>query len=445
MKQPVFPSDFCWGTATAAFQIEGAHSEDGKGESIWDRFTRLPGKIADGKNGEVACDHYHRYREDLRLMKEIGLNSYRFSVAWPRIFPEGRGQVNQKGVDFYKALLEGLKEHGIRPMLTLYHWDLPQHLQSRGGWANSETTESFVEYAVTLFRELGDLVDFWITFNEPWCISFLGYQTGVHAPGEQDDKSALIAAHNLLLAHGETVKAFRAEGLKSQIGITLNLSPVHPLTASEADRNAALLVDSYHNRWFLDPVFRGEYPAELFSIFCDHFGDFTKGRGGIAVAAQPIDFLGINYYTRQVIANNPKNRFLQAEYIAPEGDYTEMGWEVYPQGIYEILERVDKDYGPLPLYITENGAAFPDKLEGDRVHDSRRIDYLEKHIKMLHHALEKGIPLKGYYIWTLMDNFEWGYGFTKRFGILYTDYENNLRRVWKDSARWLQDFLRQQA
>jgi beta-glucosidase len=441
MNRAIFPDNFIWGTATASYQIEGAHNHDGKGESIWDRFTHIPGNIVNNYNGDKACDHYYRYKEDVSLMKEMGLDSYRFSIAWPRIFPCGKGQVNQKGLDFYRALINELKENEIKPMVTIYHWDLPQALQFHGGWTNPETVKRFEEYSEVLFREFGDGVDLWVTFNEPWCISFLSNQIGEHAPGNQDYETALKVAHNVLIAHGKAVRIFRQQNLNSQIGITLNLFPVHSLTTSEEDKEAAELMDCYKNRWFLDPVFRAKYPEKLFGIYKREFGDFTSEYEDIKVAAEKIDFLGINYYTRNV-AKFKSDEILKAETVQPQGEYTQMGWEVYPEGLLELLHRVDREYGPIPLYITENGAAFEDKLEDNQVHDIERINYLKEHFQYAAKAIKEGIPLKGYYIWTLMDNFEWAYGYSRRFGLLYTDYENDAKRLWKDSGKWFKEFLK---
>ena len=440
MKKEGFPSDFLWGVATASYQIEGAYNEDGKGESIWDRFAHTPGTIVDGSNGDVACDHYHRYREDVKLMKELNINSYRFSVSWPRIFPCGRGNVNRKGLDFYKSLIEELLKNNIKPMLTLYHWDLPQHLQFHGGWVNPETSEAFVEYAVTLFEEFNGLVDLWATFNEPWCISFLSHQMGKHAPGIEDYPTALKVAHNLLTAHGETVKVFKERGFSGEIGIVLNLSPVHSFTDSPEDREAANFMDCYKNRWFLDPLFKGVYPEELFQVFVDNFGDFTKGYKDISGASEKMDFLGINYYSRDVVQYDD-SEILKAKPVMVEAERTDMGWEIYPEGLGEILSQVHNDYGAMPLYITENGAALKDELKNGEVHDWQRIEFLKNHFKSAYQAIQSGIDLRGYFIWTLMDDFEWECGYTKKFGLFHVNYEDNLQRTWKDSAKWLREFL----
>ncbi|MFW5996260.1 MAG: GH1 family beta-glucosidase [Halanaerobiaceae bacterium] len=441
MSELKFPDEFLWGTATASYQIEGAHNKDGRGESIWDRFAHTPGNIEDDYTGDIACDHYNRYQEDVVHMKEMGLDSYRFSIAWPRVMPYGEGKVNHRGLDFYKKLVYELRKNDIVPMATLYHWDLPQTLQFQGGWANNDTVKYYQEYVNLLLRELGDDVPYWITFNEPWCISFLSNQIGEHAPGNKDYITALEVAHNLHVAHGLGVDAFRAENLASQVGIVLNLFPVEPESDSEEDRLAAELMDSYKNRWFLDPVFRGEYPEKLYDIYRDQVGDFERGHQDISTACREIDFLGINYYTRNVVKYN-KDSIIRAEQInPPENDYTCMGWEICPDGLYRLLKRVDADYGPIPLFITENGAAYDDEREESGIHDQKRIDYLDSHFRAALRALKEGVPLKGYYIWTLMDNFEWAFGYNRRFGLIYTDYQNGLERVWKDSAYWLRKML----
>jgi len=441
LKKFKFANDFLWGTATASYQIEGAYNEDGKGESIWDSFAHTPGKIVKDYNGDIACDHYHRYQEDIALMKEIGVNSYRFSIAWSRLFPNGKGKVNQKGLDFYKSLISELNKNNIKPMATIYHWDLPQSLQFHGGWTNKDTVKYFLQYSDLLFEELGDVVDKWVTFNEPWCISFLSNQIGAHAPGLKDYRTALKVAHNLMVAHGKTIDLYREKNLNNDIGITLNLSPVEPMADSDSDKGAALLMDCYKNRWFLDPIFKGEYPEELYNIYQNEFGDFTEGYEDISTAKRELDFLGVNYYSRTLVRYK-QDDILRSQQVSPEGKYTDMGWEVYPDGLYELLKRIDKDYGPLPIYITENGAAYKDELEDGEIHDIKRLNYLKTHFQSAARAIEDGIPLKGYFIWTLLDNFEWAFGYTKRFGLLYTDYENNLKRIWKDSAKWFKDFLK---
>jgi len=413
-----FPENFVWGAATAAYQIEGAYNEDGKGESIWDRFCRTPGKVQDGDRGDVACDHYHRYRDDIKLMKEISLNSYRFSIAWSRIFPQGKGQVNQDGLDFYERLVEGLLENGIEPFVTLYHWDLPQALQRKGGWANRDTVGYFEDYAEEVSKKLGDRVHFWITHNEPWVVSFHGHHSGVHAPGIKNLSTALKVSHHLLLSHGETVAILRDNGdEKTQVGISLNLSAVHPASESEEDKKAVKRFDGHLNRWFLDPIYKGSYPEDILALYGDKVPEIrTQDLERISTKT---DFLGVNNYFRAVIKADKKEAFLGLSSVKPSGaEYTEMNWEIYPLGIYELLKRIHNDYDGPVIYITENGAAFPDKIdENGRVNDESRIKF------------------SGYFVWSLLDNFEWAYGYSKRFGLIYTNYPTQ-KRIIKASGWW---------
>ncbi len=443
MTELIFPDDFIWGAATAAYQIEGAYNEGGKGESIWDRYTHQPGNIKNNDTGDVACDHYHRYREDIEIMKEIGLESYRFSISWSRIFPEGKGKLNQKGLDFYKRLIHELLNAGISPAVTLYHWDLPQALQDKGGWENRDTAKYFNQYAETMFRELGDVIPSWITHNEPFVASFVAYLFGEHAPGYRNFQKALQVAHNILFSHGLAVKSFRESGLKGDIGITLDLTPAFPHSEQGPDQKAAELFDTFRNRWFLEPVFKGKYPEELCEIYQQKLGGFKTEQGDMDVISRAIDFLGINYYFRTVVKYD-ENEPLKFKETKPEGkNFTDMAWEVYPAGLYEILKRVKEDYtGDKPLYITENGAAYPDKISNDgKIHDQKRIDYLRKHFRYAHHAIGGGIPLKGYYVWSFLDNFEWSSGYSKRFGLVYIDYDNHQERLLKDSARWYSQII----
>lgn len=431
-----FPKDFKWGTATASYQIEGAAHEDGRGESIWDRFSRTPGKVLNGHTGDVACNHYHLYKEDVAIMKELGVDSYRFSIAWPRIYPNGTGQINRKGLDFYKRLVEELLEKGIEPAATLYHWDLPQALEDKGGWLKRDTARYFQDYAAAMFKELGDTVKQWITLNEPWCSAFLGYGNGVHAPGKSDFNSHLHAAHHLLLAHGLALQAYRELNLKSEVGITLNLAPQYPASDSAQDQAAARKADGFQNRWYLDPLFRGFYPQDMPEFLAAvapviQPGDFDLISG-------TVDFLGINYYSRSVVRADGQGGY---EALPPQGPVTHMGWEVYPQGLYDLLVRVHEDYGPIPLYITENGAAYPDPVEQGRVHDPERTAYLQQHFAQAAKLIEAGVPLKGFYVWSLLDNFEWAFGYERRFGIVYVDFETQ-ERIIKDSGRWYQSFLK---
>lgn len=438
-----FPKDFLWGATTAAYQIEGAVGEDGRGKSIWDRFSHTTGKIANGETGDVACDHYHRYQEDIALMKKLGLKGYRFSIAWPRIFPEGKGGINQKGLDFYSKLADGLLEAGIEPMATLYHWDLPQTLQDNGGWANRETVHYFNDYAAVIFKALGDRIKLWITHNEPWVASFTGNALGEHAPGFNDYGLAVQVGHHLLLSHGLAVKTFRDLAVKNgKIGITLNLSPTYPASEAPEDKQAASIADGYYNRWFLDPIFKGAYPADLLKLFSDQFGSMRVETGDLGLIAAPIDFLGVNYYFRKVVRHSGSNPIFGFEELRPAGVYTEMDWEIYPQSLYDLLIRIDQDYNHPHLYITESGAAFKDELIIDgKVEDDDRLEYIKGHLTEAERAIRAGVKLDGYLVWSLIDNFEWAFGYAKRFGLIRVDYQTQ-QRIWKKSADWYRETIR---
>lgn len=436
-----FPTDFAWGAATASYQIEGAIHEDGRGESIWDRFSATPGKVYHGHTGAVACDHYHRYRDDVRLMSDLGLRAYRFSIAWPRIVPEGRGTVNSKGLDFYDRLVDELLLHNIQPFATLYHWDLPQRLEDEGGWLVRETADAFVEYAEAVVRRLGDRVQNWITHNEPLCIGWLGYGWGVHAPGrEGGDAEAVRAAHHALLAHGMAVPVIRREARGAAVGITLNLAPIYPATDSDEDGAAAQNNDGRANRWFLDPIFRGEYPSDI----TDYLRYPPDGADhDLGIIATPIDFLGINYYSRQIVRSDPSGERPGGLPVRPEGaEIMDMNnWEVYPEGLHDLLVRVHRDYAPARIYITENGATFADERTADGgIADWQRQRYLEEHLRAASRAIRAGVPLAGYFAWSLFDNFEWAYGYSKRFGIVYVDFETQ-ERIPKASGQWYRAFI----
>nr|MDW8081575.1 GH1 family beta-glucosidase [Candidatus Calescibacterium sp.] len=438
----LFPDDFLFGVATAAYQIEGAWNEDGKGESIWDRFAHTPGKILDGTTGDVACDHYHRFAEDVALMAELGVQAYRFSISWPRVLPQGKGKVNEKGLDFYRKLVALLREKGIRPVVTLYHWDLPQALQDEGGWENKATCEAFSEYARVVFRALRGSVDLWITHNEPWVVAFIGNYEGRHAPGKRDFQAALEVSRNLLLAHGMAVQVFREEKPGGEIGIAVNLSPAHPASEAKHDREAARRYDGYLNRWFLDPIFRGQFPEDMLLWYRNKgygVAPLTPDEGKLV--SQPLDFLGINYYSRNIITQGEEPVLNIAHAENPYVERSDMGWEVYPRGIYEIIERVVREYAPQKVYITENGFAFPDTPCDGAIDDLRRVSYLRDHILWLYQALEAGYPVRGYFIWSLIDNFEWAFGFSKRFGLVYVDYATQ-RRIPKRSFFWYQSLLK---
>jgi len=428
-----FPHDFIWGVATSSYQIEGAWNEDGKGESIWDRFAHTPGHIQDGSTGDVACDHYHRYQQDVALMKALGVHAYRFSIAWPRILPEGRGSVNHKGLDFYSRLVDALLEAGIAPYVTLYHWDLPQALQDAGGWPARATADAFAEYAGIVARSLGDRVTHWITLNEPWVSAVVGYLHGRHAPGRQALDEMLPAAHHLLLAHGWAVPLIRQIAAHSQVGIALNLSPHTPASRSYADRRATYTADGFLNRWYLDPLAGRGYPQDMIAHFDRPMGFVLEG--DLETIAEPIDFVGINYYTRQIVRSEAIPPQDNAPVEAVRGqNITEMGWEVYPEGLFDLLCRVHFDYHFPALLVTENGAAFHDTVGPDgTIQDGRRVSYLRDHLRAAARAIEAGVPLKGYFVWSLLDNFEWSYGYTKRFGLVYVDYQT-LERIPKASA-----------
>jgi beta-glucosidase len=433
-----FPADFVWGAATAAYQIEGAVDADGRGESIWDRFSATPGKVRNGETGAIACDFYNRYPEDVRLIRSLGLDAFRFSIAWPRVLPEGRGRVNEAGLDFYDRLVDELLGNGVEPYVTLYHWDLPQALEDRGGWPARETAEAFVEYVEAVAGRLGDRVTHWITHNEPWVVAWLGYSWGVHAPGRTSDADAIATSHHLLLSHGWAVDVLRREAPNAQVGITLNLAHVDAAGDTPEDLDAARIVDGNLNRWYLDPLFRGAYPEDMLEHYAPDAPDVRDG--DLEAISAPIDFLGVNNYSRHLVrasANGEGPHMVRD----PESQYTDMGWEIYPQGLYQVLARVRDDYGPPAIYITENGAAFGDIRGHDgRVHDPERRDYIAQHVDAVGRALEEGVPMKGYFVWSLLDNYEWAFGYGKRFGIVYVDYPT-LERVPKDSALWYRDFV----
>jgi beta-glucosidase len=433
-----FPNGFLWGAATAAYQIEGAATEDGRGESIWDRFSHTPGKVLGGDTGDVACDHYHRWREDIAMMRELGLRAYRLSISWPRILPAGVGAVNPAGLDFYDRLIDGLLEAGIQPYVTLYHWDLPQALQDQGGWANRDTVAAFANYADVVVRRLGDRVKNWITHNEPWCVAFLGHWLGDHAPGLRNGP-ALAVAHHVLLSHGEAVPVLRAGSPGAQVGITLNFSPAYPASESAEDQAAAQRHDGFFNRWFLDPIYGRGYPADMVELYGPLMPAIQPG--DLERMAAPTDFLGVNFYNRAVIRADPNTPVLRIAQVRPEGEYTDMDWEVYADALRALLVRLQTDYAPGRMYITENGAAYLDALAPDgRTHDEARINYLAGHLAAAHAAIGEGAALAGYFYWSLMDNFEWAWGYSKRFGIVYVDYATQ-RRILKDSAMFYGDVI----
>ncbi|MDG4766961.1 GH1 family beta-glucosidase [Solwaraspora sp. WMMD406] len=449
--QLFFPPGFLWGAATAAYQIEGAASVDGRTPSIWDTFSHTPGKVLGGDSGDVACDHYHRYRDDVGLMAELGLKSYRFSVSWPRVQPGGSGAANQAGLDFYRRLVDELLQHDIEPWLTLYHWDLPQPLEDAGGWPERDTAARFADYAELVHGALGDRVRYWTTLNEPWCSAFLGYGSGVHAPGRTDGGDSVRAAHHLMLGHGLAVQAMRAARPDHDFGVTLNLYAVSPQTDSDADRDAARRIDGLANRIFLDPILHGRYPQDVVEDLRP-VTDLAHVRDGdLDVIATPLDVLGINYYTRHVVAaptgspdgDEPSNwpGSEQVRFVARGLPVTDMGWEVDAPGLVEVLRRVHDEYPEVPIYITENGSAYVDEVTNDKVDDPDRLAYFDAHLRACHEAISAGVPVRGYFAWSLMDNFEWAWGYSKRFGMIHVDYDSQLR-IPKSSARWYADVIR---
>jgi beta-glucosidase len=448
-----FPPHFLWGAATSAYQIEGAVREDGRGPSIWDTFVQEPGAIHQGESGAIAADHYHRMPEDVALMARLNLNAYRFSLSWPRVLPEGRGAVNTRGLDFYDRLVDALLAHGITPVATLYHWDLPLALQKRGGWPARETALAFADYAEIVARRLGDRVGWWITHNEPWCAAYFGYGIGIHAPGLQGMSSAVTAAHHLLLSHGLAVPRIRAHAAAgARVGITLNFTPISAADDRPETMQGVERADRLHNRWLLDPIFRGAYPEQLFADLA--VAPPPVESEDMALISAPLDFLGVNYYSRALIrgrqprraAGPPANHHSAAEqyeYVAPVpgASYTEMAWEIYPKGLADILLRIHQDYAPRSMLVTENGAAFDDQWDGrNYVPDKRRTQYLREHLSILENTLWLGIPVVGYFAWSLLDNFEWTDGYSKRFGLIYVDYLTQ-RRVLKESGRWYASFI----
>jgi beta-glucosidase len=451
-----FPPDFLWGAATAAYQIEGGATEGGRTPSIWDTFSRTPGKVKGGHTGDVACDHFHRSVEDVKLMAELGLRSYRFSLSWPRVQPGGSGPANQAGLDFYRQLVDDLLEHGIEPWITLYHWDLPQELEDLGGWPVRDTAGRFADYAELAHGALGDRVRYWTTLNEPWCSAFLGYGSGAHAPGRSHGAEAIRAAHHLMLGHGLAVQAMRNAQPDHQLGVTLNLYAVSPQTGSSGDVDAARRIDGLANRFFLDPVLRGQYPADVVEDL-RQVSDFGHVReGDLAVISTPLSVLGINYYSRYVVAAPAQDAEPEPYWRSPSNwpgservrfvtrgvPVTDMNWEIDAPGLVEVLNRVHRDYPPLPLYITENGSAFVDEVVDGEVDDPDRLAYFDSHLRACHEAISSGVPLRGYFAWSLMDNFEWAWGYSKRFGMIYVDYQSQLR-IPKSSARWYADVIRQ--
>ena len=444
-----FPDGFLWGVATSSYQIEGSPEADGKGRSIWDTFTHTPGKIDGGGTGDVACDHYRRWREDVDLIASLGVNAYRFSISWPRLYPTGRGRLERRGLDHYSRLIDALLERGVEPVVTLYHWDLPQALEEEGGWLNRDTSQRFAEYAATCFEAYGDRVRWWLTINEPWIVGLLGYLHGLHAPGYEGDVLGEVTVfHHLLLAHGRAVQQFRDAGKGGQIGLAPNLSPHFPASDDPADVEVSHASDGYVNRWFLDPIFRGSYPADMRRRYEELLGPLHfVHEGDLEVIAEPTDYLGINYYAPRVMEAVPGDspwpwRVVVPDNVRTTGGYTdgvartEAGTPIVPAGLMDLLVRVRGDYGPVPIMITENGAVFPEP-----VHDERRSRFIRDHLAALHEAIEQGVPVVGYCHWSLLDNFEWKLGYAQRFGLVHVDYET-LERTVKDSGRYYREIAR---
>jgi beta-glucosidase len=442
---PVFPEGFLWGAATAAHQIEGSPLADGAGPSIWTRFAHTPGMVLNGDTGDVACDHYRRWKDDIKLMRELGLQAYRFSVAWARVLPDGTGRVNQAGLDFYSRLVDELLANDIEPLLTLYHWDLPAALDDRGGWLNRDIADWFTEYAGVMYRALDGRVKKWVTLNEPWVITDGGYLHGALAPGHRNRFETPIASHNLMRAHGAAVRAYRELG-RHEIGLVVNIEPKYPASDSAADQAATRRAHAYMNEQYLHPALLGRYPAEMKDVFGEAWPDWPAA--DLEQIHQPLDFVGINYYTRSVTEANDSYPLRAGAVRQPLGTYSETGWEVFPQGLTDLLLWFKQTYGDLPVYITENGAAMYDPPVADvdenghgRVRDSLRVDYLRKHVGAVHDAIEAGVDVRGYMLWSLMDNLEWSLGYSKRFGMIHVNYATQ-ERTPKDSARWYSGVIR---
>ena len=436
-----FPKDFLWGTATAAYQVEGAWNVDGRGETVWDRFSHAAGNVKGAYTGDVACDDYHRYPEDIAFMKQMNMRSYRYSIAWSRIQPTGEGAINQKGIDYYKRLTDTVLKAGLRPLVTLYHWDLPQPLEDKGGWPNRDTAARFADYAEIAVKALGDRINTWAIFNEPWVFTYLGYGSGVHAPGKQDFDLFLKASHTVNLAQGDAFRAIKAIAPKSKVGTAFSMSSTTPATSSPEDAAAAKRFDAFNNVWFLETALRGQYPeAFVHGVPLETMG-FQSGDDKRMTA--PLDYIGVNYYFRQIVANlatpAPTKPSYDAmgfnHYNGKEGSLTDFGWEVYPRGMYEIVQRVSKDY-KLPIEITENGCSYGDYPDASgRVADVRRIHYYREHLRELARAIQDGADVRGYHSWSILDNFEWSEGYTQRFGMVFVDFPTQ-RRFMKDSAKW---------
>ncbi|MBT6981582.1 MAG: beta-glucosidase [Candidatus Marinimicrobia bacterium] len=447
-ENKTFPRDFKWGTATSSYQIEGAPTAGGKGPSVWDFFSHIEGKIKNGDTGDTACDHYHLWRDDIELLKELGVNAYRFSISWPRIFPTGKeNEPNQIGLDFYSRLVDTLLENQITPFITLNHWDIPQGLEDIGGWPERDIVHEFVKYSYHVSKHLGDRVRNWITHNEPWCVSYLGYIEGHKPPGLINKWSkSLATAHHLLLSHGMAIPEIRKNSKQSEIGITLNLNTAIPASGSTYDEDACRFFDGQFNRLYLNPLYNNEYPDDVFeylktkSLISESDLNFIK-QGDLNIISTKTDFLGVNYYSRAVIRNEEIDEKKNLPRNVEMGPKTDFGWEIYPPGIYDLLMRLKKEYKVQNIYITENGCSYSDGPNSEgKINDKRRIEYYRSHLTELKRAIEDGVPCSGYFAWSLMDNFEWAQGFSQRFGLIWVDFET-LERIPKDSYYWYKKYI----
>lgn len=429
-----FPEGFLWGTATAAYQVEGGTRAGGRGESIWDRFAATPGKVRKGHTGEPACASYYRYQEDIALMKAMNTGAYRFSIAWPRVIPDGDGVVNTPGLDYYDRLIDALLAANITPSVTLYHWDLPQALQDKGGWANRSTIDAYSRYVEIVLQRLGDRVPYWATFNEPWCVSILSNEIGAHAPGLQDRKVALQVAHNVLVAHGRAFRIIKANSPDSAAGIVLNMEPSYPAQDTQADRELAALKEACFNHWFLDPIMGKGYPENAWKYYGADVPEIEPG--DMESIETPLDFLGLNYYSRKVV-HDPAGGEGDVLHQRDDGNVSDLGWEIYPDGLYDLLTWLHEDYPQLPeIHVSENGISLPDVVTGNgAVHDPKRIAYIKQHLDAVLRAIDAGVPVTGYFVWSLLDNFEWAFGYDSRFGLTYVDFDTQ-KRILKDSGHW---------
>jgi beta-glucosidase len=441
LQRNEFPNTFRWGCSTSSYQIEGGVNEDDRSESIWDRFSKTPGRVKEGHTGDVACDHYHLWPEDFKIAKHLGVNAYRFSIAWPRIFDSVNGtNTNLKGLDFYDRLVDGMLANGLEPWATLYHWDLPQYWQEKGGWASRQTVDAFVDYTDVVTRRLGDRVGHWITHNEPWCTAFLGNMEGVHAPGIKDFKLALQVSHHLMVSHGLAIPVIRRNSPNAKVGAALSLHPLSPASASEEDRAATHRHDGLRNRWFLDPLYGRGYPQDIVSLLGNLAPQMDSN--DLRIIAEPTDFLGVNYYFPEIVANAPGQGAMNIQVVEPENvERTGFNWQVSPEGLVRLLSRVVHDYHPAHIFITENGSTYEDMVLPDgSVNDVQRKSYLQRHLTAVLEAIKLGLPVEGYFAWSLLDNFEWAEGYTKRFGLTYVDFQTQTRRL-KASGEWYRHFL----